>query len=432
MDWSEGEVRRKLVGESSVGATFARIMAKCRAGAFTQPQVLQPEVVEIEDNEAVTEIIGQENKSVKPRGSVGQSPSSKQSQSARQGSILSYFTSGKSQKQPHIEMSNQVEVVDLEFRDNVFMLPTVPEVKSCVTIERAGGIPNPEVLEPAEAELIDCLFDFDSGYDSPTKPTFGPLPDLDKLVLEPCSKEELEEMMTEARRRYLWPPEEVFEVQAFPVEEHGRGFLKSGQDDSADMFALEQDMSDDMFQDDSEVLCNPKAAEKVAEADFDLNSPEVAMDEVIEEQVCNDQSKGGMFPDVSQDMFAASFDLGSPLVDGERENEICDREEKSPFLPSSPLFDLGSPLHEQVNDKGCVQKPPSPLFDLGSPLLEGEDVQEQKDTALPSSPLFDLGSPLMEDDGEVAQSSAASTPLPGLFPFLKQLVLLFCRLLISV
>ena len=141
-------------------------MAKCRAGAFTQPQVLQPEVVEIEDNEAVTEIIGQENKSVKPRGSVGQSPSSKQSQSARQGSILSYFTSGKSQKQPHIEMSNQVEVVDLEFRDNVFMLPTVPEVKSCVTIERAGGIPNPEVLEPAEAELIDCLFDFDSGYDA--------------------------------------------------------------------------------------------------------------------------------------------------------------------------------------------------------------------------------------------------------------------------
>ena len=199
-----------------------------------------------------------------------------------------------------------------------------------------------------------------------------------------------------------------------------------------DMFALEQDMSDDMFQDDSEVLCNPKAAEKVADADFDLNSPEVAMDEVIEEQVCNDQSKGGMFPDVSQDMFAASFDLGSPLVDGERENEICDREEKSPILPSSPLFDLGSPLHEQVNDKGCVQKPPSPLFDLGSPLLEGEDVQEQKDTALPSSPLFDLGSPLMEDDGEVAQSSAASTPLPGLFPFLKQLVLIFCRLLISV
>ena len=444
LDWSKGEVGRTFVGESSVSATFARIMAKCRAGGFTQPQVQRQvhEVVEIEElppgEEEEDVVVRQEKKSVKPRGSIAsQSPSSKQGQSqgSRQGSILSYFTSGgrSQKKQVSTKIDNQVEVIDLDSVDNELMLPIIQE-------EANPGEANEEVinpvkrvpellLEPAEAELLDSLLDFDSGYGSPTKPTFGDnLPDLDTLVLGPCSKEEIEEMMAEARKRYLWPPEEVLELQAFPMEEGDRAHLKSDQDKSLDMFAPEQDMSGDMFLDDSAMNCNNKAGEEKAAkpnpeaADFNLSSPEVDA-EVMEEQVGNQEE---MFPEVSQeDMFAASFELGSPLVEGEKDND----EEKA--FPSSPLFDLGSPLveDEQTKDRGSVEKPPSPLFDLGSPLLEDDDNQGEDEGAL-----FDLGSPLVEDEAEerileeaAAGSppppplplSAASTPLPGLFLFSK-------------
>ena len=456
LDWSEGEVGRKLVGESSVSATFARIMAKCKAGGFSQPQV--QEAVEIEDEEDVTVVARQEKKRVNTKGIGGQSPSIKQGQSqgSRQGSILSYFTAGKSQKQACTEIADQVEVVDLESEDIELMLPIIhEEVTPCET--REGAVDplkrGPELLEPAEAELLDSLFDFDSGYDSPTKPTFGELPDLDHLLLEPCSKEEIEEMMAEARKRYLWPPEEALEVHAFPMEEVGRVPLKSDNDDSLDMFALEQDMSGDMFHDGSAVECNYKDTEEEAArpdpevADFNLSSPEVD-DEVIDEQVGNDQSKEEMFPEVSQDMFAASFDLGSPLVEGgEMVNDVVD-EKKAPTVPSSPLFDLGSPLleGEEVEDKECAEKPSSPLFDLGSPLLEDEGNQEEKDRAMPSPSLFDLGSPLIEDEAgdrkleEAAAASpssqpvplsAASTPLPGLLTFLKHICTI-CLLFLQV
>merc|ERR1719397_531441 len=384
LDWSEGEVGRKLVGESSVSATFARILAKCRAGGFTQPQVQQQmpaEVVEIVEDEEVAVVVRQEKK--KPRGIASQSPSSKQgksSQGSRQGSILSYFTAGKSQKQACSEVANQVEVIDLESDENGPMLPIIQEEATfCETREEAVNHVKrgPEVLEPAEAELLDSLFDFDSGYDSPTKPTFGALPDLENLVLEPCSKEELEEIMTEAKKKYLWPPEDALEVQVFPMEEGERVPLKSDMDDSVDLFAQEQDMSDDMFNDDFAVLCDNKAADEEDEAakaglevaDFILSSPEV--DEVVEEQVGDDQSKEEMFPDVSQDMFAASFDLGSPLVEGGQDNEEV-VEEEIPALPSSPIFDLGSPLLE---DEKLERKPSPSLFDLGSPLVEEEEVQ---------------------------------------------------------
>merc|ERR1719341_920467 len=255
-------------------------MAKCRAGGFTQPLVQQQvqEVVEIKDEEKEV-VVRQDKKSAKPRGIDGQSPSSKrgQSQGSRQGSILSYFTAGKSQKQVPTEIANQVEVIDLDDVDNELMLPIIHEDvtpggarEEAVNPVKSGTA----VLEPAEAELLDSLFDFDSGYDSPTKPTFGTLPDLENLVLEPCSKEELEEMMSEARKKYLWPPEDALEVQVFPMEEGERVPLKSDMDDSVDMFALEQDMSDDMFHDESAVLCDSKAADE--EDEVANAEPEVA------------------------------------------------------------------------------------------------------------------------------------------------------------
>ena len=407
LDWSEGEVGRKLVGESSVSGTFARIMAKCRAGGFTQPLVQQQvqEVVEIEDEEKEV-VVRQDKKSAKPRGTDGQSPSSKrgQSQGSRQGSILSYFTAGKSQKQVPTEIANQVEVIDLDDVDNELMLPIIHEDVTGPGEAREEAVDpvksGTAVLEPAEAELLDSLFDFDSGYDSPTKPTFGAdLPDLDSLVLEPCSKEEIQEMMAEARKRYLWPPEEALEVQAYPMAEGDRVPFKYNQDDSLDMFAP----------DDSAVKCENKAAEeesaKPEVVDFNLSSPEV--EEVMEDQAGNAQGREEMFPDVSQeDMFAASFDLGSPMVEGEIDNG----EEKAPDVPSSPLFDLGSPLLEdgEVEDRGCVENPSSPLFDLGSPLIEDEAGDGELEEAAAGSP-----------PPHPVPLSAASTPLPGVFPICK-------------
>jgi len=292
--------------------------------------------------------------------------------------------------------------------DNELMLPIIHEEVTPVEAREESVNPvkrGPEVLEPAEAELLDSLFDFDSGYDSPTKPTFGAdLPDLDSLVLEPCSKEEIQEMMAEARKRYLWPPEEALEVQAFPMAEGDRVPFKYDKDDSLDMFAPEQDMSGDMFLDDLAVNCENKAAEEEAAkpevGDFNLSSPEV--EEVMEDQAGNGQGKEEMFPDVSQeDMFAASFDLGSPLV----EEEIDNDEEKAPASPSSPLFDLGSPLLEDEEVRGQGEKagapPLSPLFDLGSPLLEDEADDRQLEEAAAGSPPHPV--PL----------SATSTPLPG-------------------
>ena len=107
----------------------------------------------------------------------------------------------------------------------------------------------------------------------------------------------------------------------------------------------------------------------------------------MEDQSGNGQGKEEMFPDVSQeDMFAASFDLGSPLV----EEEIDNDEEKAPASPSSPLFDLGSPLLEDEEVRGQGEKagapPLSPLFDLGSPLLEDEADDRQLEEAAAGPP----------------------------------------------
>ena len=422
LDWSEREVGRKFVGEGSVGATFSRIMSKCRSGFFSQPQYRQQtsDVVESEENGVIVDI-RQEKKSAKP-SSDSPNVKERQSQGSRQGSILSYFNIGTSQK----SLTNQVEVRGVVLSNKEHTLPILFEEdnlcdqnEELVDSEEKGL----EILDPAEAELLDSLFDFDSGYDSPTKPTFGNLPRLDNL--EPCSKQELDEMMAESRKRYLWPPEEALEVEVFTMREAG-GAGKCTEGNSVDMFDLEQDESNNMFPEDSASLMDDNFSAQIQVggdvADFDLGSPGVEGEDL---QIGDLQGNKEMFPDVSQDMFAVSFDLGSPLVEGD--GDIAAEEKSANVLPPSPAFDLGSPLVEK-DANGEVS--PSCLFDLGSPLLEDEELVPEKSPTQLSPSLFDLGSPLLEDEADeaeagqvgrtspahLAQQSAASTPILGLCP----------------
>ena len=409
------------MGEGSVGATFSRIMSKCRSGHFSQPQYRQQitDVVESEENRMIVDI-RQEKKSAK-QSSDSPYVKDRQSQGSRQGSILSYFNIGTSQK----SLTNQVEVRGVVLGNKEHMLPIVFEEDNLCD-QNEGLVDSNrkclEILEPAEAELLDSLFDFDSGYDSPTRPTFGNLPKLDNL--EPCTKQELDEMMAESRKRYLWPPEEALEVEVFTMREAGAGKCTEGN--SVDMFDLEQDVSNNMFPEDSASLMDNNVAAPIqvggGVADFDLGSPEVEGEDL---QIGDLQGNEEMFPDVSQDMFAVSFDLGSPLEEGD--GDIAAEEKSANVLPPSPAFDLGSPLVEK-DANGEVS--PSGLFDLGSPLLEDEELVPKKSPTQPSPSLFDLGSPLLEDEadeaeaGQVggtspahrAQQSAASTPILGLFP----------------
>ena len=421
LDWSEREVGRKFVGEGSVGATFSRIMSKCRSGHLSQPQYRQQttDVVESEENGMIVDI-RQEKKSAN-LSSDSPNVKERQSQGSRQGSILSYFNIGTSQK----SLTNQVEVRGVVLGNKEHMLPIVFEEdnlcdqdEGLVDSDRKGL----EILEPAEAELLDSLLDFDSGYDSPTRPTFGNLPRLDNL--EPCTKQEFDEMMAESRKRYLWPPEEALEVEVFTMREAGAG--KCTEDNSVDMFDPEQEESNNMFPEDSASLMDNNVSAQIqvggGVADFDLGSPEVEGEDL---QIGDLQGNEEMFPDVSQDMFAVSFDLGSPLEEGD--GDIAAEEKSANVLPPSPAFDLGSPLVEK-DANGEVS--PSCLFDLGSPLLEDEELVPKKSPTQPSPSLFDLGSPLLEDEadeaeaGQVggtspahrAQQSVASTPILGLFP----------------
>ena len=155
--------------------------------------------------------------------------------------------------------------------------------------------------------------------------------------------QEFDEMMAESRKRYLWPPEEALEVEVFTMRECGAGKCTEGN--SVDMFDLEQDVSNNMFPEDSASLMDDNVFAQIQEgedvADFDLGSPGVEGEDL---QIGDLQGNEEMFPDVSQDMFAVSFDLGSPLVEGD--GDIAAEEKSANVLPPSPAFDLGSPLVE--------------------------------------------------------------------------------------
>ena len=329
LGWQGGRQARRFVVEGGVAATFRRMLARCqgrREGEevhlVQQVEEVQ-EVVEIQDVEV--DELEEKNQPVRNAKASGQKSRSKSGSQARgQGSILSYFKTT-----PAKPGSKGVEDVRKE--------KVAPEL---ICIDEENVAPMDEIIEnpreevsstelwrlaPEEEELIADLYSdlADSGYSSPPYSPSSPC-SLVKLLQPPPTLQELdnfdmEAAMTRARMKWLGPIEGPVAIQAFPLE----------KDVSVDMFG-----NDSMF--DCEALTevakvpSPLPDSGGAGVDFQLGSPEVDVEpeegEVEQEpgegkqqeQNQHEQDKDQL-PDVSADMFSATFDLGSPILEEEEE-----------------------------------------------------------------------------------------------------------------